>query len=567
MAVSPSQRESALGEVGEIGPLSEGRHTRSLTRSAGKVSLGVSISRVLGLVREQILAYLFPARTGLDAFYAAFRLPNLLRDLFGEGALSKAFVSTFAEIEKKEGRKEALRVANVVLNALVLVVSALTLLGVVYADVLVDLALPGAGFDSALAPDESFGFETKRELTVGLTRVMFPFILLVSAAALVMGILNAQGRFFVPALASAFFNVGSVVVGLLGYFLAPRFGQHPAMGMAAGVLAGGALQLLGQVPSLVRVGYRYRPIVSFRDPRLIRVARLFGPGALVASTVQVNVLVNQVFASRGEGWLSWITQSFRILHLPIGLVGVAVSAATLPALSRAIASSDTALFRSTFSHATRLTLLFMVPATVGLWVLAVPIVRLIFEQGRFGPEDTLQVAAALRCYALGLVSYAAVKIVTDGFYAIQDVRAPLVVSLLSMGTNALLNWLFVVELGLDHRGLALATSGTTTVSLVLLWAIFRRRSRLGRLDGRRTLGTLLKTSAASLLMGGLAGATFLGLDNALGHDAVWTRLVQVGLAIGVALLAYFIGCKALGVPELDQAISAILPGRNRLEVT
>jgi putative peptidoglycan lipid II flippase len=209
----------------------------------------------------------------------------------------------------------------------------------------------------------------------------------------------------------------------------------------------------------------------------------------------------------------------------------------------------------------------MVPATVGLWVLAVPIVRLIFEQGRFGPEDTLQVAAALRCYALGLVSYAAVKIVTDGFYAIQDVRAPLVVSLLSMGTNALLNWLFVVELGLDHRGLALATSGTTTVSLVLLWAIFRRRSRLGRLDGRRTLGTLLKTSAASLLMGGLAGATFLGLDNALGHDAVWTRLVQVGLAIGVALLAYFIGCKALGVRELDHAISAILPGRNRLEVT
>jgi putative peptidoglycan lipid II flippase len=536
-------------------------HARSLTRSAGTVSLGVMVSRVLGLVREQILAYLFPAKTGLDAFYAAFRIPNLFRDMFGEGALSKAFVATFSEIEKKEGREEALRLGNLVLNAVILVVGALTLLGIIYADTIVNLVLPGAGFDSVLSEAESFGYSTKRDLTVGLTRVMFPFILLVSAAALVMGILNAQGRFFVPALASAFFNVGSVTVGLLGYFLAPRFGQHPTIGMAVGVLAGGALQLAAQLPTLFRLGFRYRPAVSLRDPRLGQVARLFGPGAIIASTVQVNVLVNQIFASRGEGWLSWISQSFRILHLPIGLVGVAISVATLPALSRAVAASDTALFRSTFSHATRLVLLFMVPATVGLVVLAIPIVRLIFEQGRFGPEDTLEVAGALRCYAVGLISFAAVKIVTDGFYAIKDVSAPLVVSLLSMGANAVLNWLFVVELGLDHRGLALATSGTTTVSLVLLWVLFRRRSRLGRLDGRRTVATLLKTAIASIAMGALSYATFLGIDGAFGHDAVWARLLQVGLSIAVALLVYFLGCKLLRVRELDQALEALVPGR------
>jgi len=566
MPVPSSRLESAASEGGrevEGGEAeTQGRgDARKLTRSAGTVSLGVMVSRVLGLVREQVLAYLFPARTGLDAFYAAFRIPNLLRDMFGEGALSKAFIATFSEIERKEGRERALRLANVVLNALLLVVGALTLVGIVYADGIVDAVLPGAGFDVALAPDESFGFATKRDLTVGLTRVMFPFILLVSAAALVMGVLNAQGRFFVPALASAFFNVGSVSVGLLGYYLAPRLGQHPAMGMAVGVLAGGALQLLAQLPSLFRLGYRYRPVISFRDPWLRRVARLFGPGAIIASTVQVNVLVNQIFASNGEGWLSWITQSFRILHLPIGLVGVAISVATLPALSRAAAASDRVEFRNTFSHATRLVLLFMVPATVGLLVLAIPIVRLIFEQGRFGPEDTVEVAGALRCYAVGLVSFGAVKIVTDGFYAIQDVRAPLVVSLLSMGANAVLNWLFVVELGLDHRGLALATSGTTTVSLVLLWVLFRRRSRLGRLDGRRTVLTLFKTAAASLVMGGLSYATFLGLDGAFGHDAIWARLLQVGLAVGVALLAYFAGCKLLRVRELDQALSALVPGR------
>jgi putative peptidoglycan lipid II flippase len=202
-------------------------------------------------------------------------------------------------------------------------------------------------------------------------------------------------------------------------------------------------------------------------------------------------------------------------------------------------------------------LLFTVPATLGLVVLSIPIVRLIFEQGVFGPEDTLEVAAALRCYAVGLISFAAVKIVTDGFYAIQDVRAPVLASLAGMGANVVLNWLFVVELGLDHRGLALATSATTTLSLVILWVLFRRRSRLERLDGRRTLSALLKTLAASLVMAALSYATFFALDAVLGHDAVWSRLLQVGLAIAVAVLAYFLCCRLFRVRELDQALVAL----------
>jgi putative peptidoglycan lipid II flippase len=541
----------------------EDSHTkaRRLTRSAGTVSVGVMVSRVLGLVREQVLAYLFSARFGLDAFYAAFRIPNLLRDMFGEGALSKAFVSTFSEIEEKEGRDAAIRLVNVVVNALVVVVGALMILGIVYADVIVDLALPGAGFDVAFPPGQGFGYATKRDLTIGLTRVMFPFIVLVSVAALVMGVLNARGRFLVPALASSFFNVGSVLVGLAGYHFAPRFGFHPTMGMAVGVVAGGALQLLWQLPTLYRLGYRYRPVLSFRDPWLYKVARLFGPGAIVASTVQVNVLVNQYFASRGEGWLSWITQSFRILHLPIGLVGVATSSATLPTLSRAVALGNDREFRETFSHASRLVILFTVPATVGLVVLAEPIVRLIFQQGHFGPEDTLQVAGALQCYALGLISFAAVKIVTDGFYAIQDIRAPVVVSLMNMVSNAFLNWLFVVELGMDHRGLALATSGTMTISLVLLWLLFRRRSRLGRLDGRRVGLTFLKTVIVSAVMGTGSLFVFRTLDGRFGHDALWARLLQVVAAIAVALVVYYGGCRLLRVRELDHALAAFLPRR------
>jgi putative peptidoglycan lipid II flippase len=538
-----------------------------LTRSAGAVSVGVMLSRVLGLVREQFLAYLFPTRLGLDAFYAAFRIPNLLRDMFGEGALSKAFVSAFSEIEQREGKEQALRLANVVLNALALLMGALTVLGMVYAEAIVDAVLPGEGFDIVLPVADSFGFATKRELTVALTRVMFPFIFLVTLAALVMGILNARGRFFVPALASGFFNVGSIAVGLAGYAAAPELGYHPTLGMAVGVLAGGALQLVCQLPTLFRLGFRYRPVLSFRDPWLFKVLSLFGPGALVASTVQVNVLVNQIFASRGEGWLAWITQSFRILHLPIGLVGVAISAATLPALSRAAAMGERQEFRETFSYATRLVILFTVPATVGLLVLALPIVRLIFQQGQFGPEDSVQVAAALRCYSVGLLSFAALKIVTDGFYAIQDIRAPVITGLVSMASNLVLNWLFVVRLGMDHRGLALATSATTTLSLVILWLQFRRRSGLGRLDGRRTMITLAKTAAASLAMGAASYAIFRWLDGAFGHDGVGARLAQVGGAIAVALLVYFLLCRALRVRELDQALSAFLPRRPPLEVT
>jgi putative peptidoglycan lipid II flippase len=564
MAAPSSEMETAA-TTGEETPkkrMAEDSHSRArrLTRSAGTVSVGVMVSRVLGLVREQVLAYLFSARLGLDAFYAAFRIPNLLRDMFGEGALSKAFVSAFSDIEEKEGREAALEAVNVVVNALVVVIGALTVLGIVYADVIVDLALPGKGFDVVLPPGQGFGYATKRDLTIGLTRIMFPFIVLVSVAALVMGVLNASRRFLVPALASAFFNVGSVVVGLIGYSVAPRLGYHPTAGMAVGVVAGGAFQLLWQLPTLFRLGYRYRFVLSFRNPWIYKVARLFGPGAIVASTVQVNVLVNQIFASHGEGWLTWITQSFRILHLPIGLVGVAISSATLPTLSRAVATGNKGEFRETFSHASRLVILFTVPATVGLIVLAQPIVRLIFEQGRFGPDDTIQVAAALRCYAAGLISFAAVKIVTDGFYAIQDVRAPMIVSLVSMASNAFLNWLFVDEMGLDHRGLALATSGTMTISLVLLWLLFRRRSKLGRLDGRRVATTFVKTAIVSAVMGAVAFQTFAAADGRFGHVHLWARLTEVGLSIGVSLLVYYFGCRLLRVRELDQALSSFLPG-------
>ena len=524
-------------------------------------------SRVLGLVREMVLAYFFRTGGGLDAFYAAFRIPNLLRDMFAEGALSKAFVSTFTEVGEKQGDQAGVRLANLVLNAVLVIVGSSTLLGIYFSEEIVSLMLPGDGFDLALPADEAFGFANKRELTIFLTQVMFPFLLLVSLSAVAMGYLNARGQFLIPALSSMFFNLGSIGVGVVGYFIAPSLGHHPTVGTAVGVLAGGVLQLLWQVPALRKEGYHYRSILSFRDAGFIKVIRLFGPGALVAATVQVNVFINSIFASLGSGWMSWISQSFRLLHLPIGLVGVAVSVVSLPALSRAVARGDQTGFRDTFSHAIRLVLFFSIPASVGLIVLAQPIVRLIYERGRFQPDDTVQVAAALICFAIGLTSYAAVKIVTDGFYALQDIRAPLVVSLFSMVANAGLNWFFIVVRGMDHRGLALSTSCTMTVSLIFLWALLRRRSGLPGLGGGAALRMMGKMVVASTLMGVVAFVVSEGVDRWLGHDILLARLTQVGASIGLALVVLYGACKILRVREMDQALRALKGSRKGMEVS
>lgn len=564
MASSPAEKPRSTTE--RFSPSTE--HARSaarLTRSAGAVSVGVMGSRVLGLVREMLLAYLFRPGIELDAFNAAYRVPNLLRDLFAEGALSKAFVSSFAEADQRQGREAGNHLASQVLNALLLVVGALTLLGIIGSDFIVDTMFFGSGFDLPLPAGEGYGLATKRELTVYLTRVMFPFLLLVSLAATVMGVLNARGHFLVPAWASAFFNVGSILVGVSGYLLAPRLGLHPAVGMAAGVVAGGGLQLLWQVPALLRSGYRYQARLSFRDPGLGRVLRLLGPGALASATVQVNVFINSIFASIGAGWLSWINVSFRLMHLPIGLVGVAVSMATLPALSRHAARGERDGFRETFSYAIRLVVLFTLPAAVGLVTLAEPIIRLLYERGRFGSYDTEQAAGALAFYAVGLTGYAAVKIVTDGFYALQDLKAPLQVSLLTMVANAALNWFFIYRLGMDHRGLALSTSCTVTLSFVALWLLLRRRGGLEGLGGRATALMTGKMAIATAAMGAAVWLTRQSFERSLGHQALLAQLAQVFVSIGVGLLVLYAACRLLKVREVDQALQAFWPPRSGLD--
>jgi putative peptidoglycan lipid II flippase len=392
---------------------------------------------------------------------------------------------------------------------------------------------------------------------------MFPFLLLLALAAVAMGILNTRGRFGIPAAASTFFNLGSVVGGLgCAWWLAPDYfgalrtahaagGVDPVLteraitGMAVGTLLGGLCQLLVQMPSLRAVGYRYRPLLSFRDPGVRQVLRLMGPATIGAAAVQVNVFINSNFASYlGDGPVSWLNVAFRFMQLPIGLFGVAVGTVALPALARHVAAGDTSGLTRTLRQSLELIAALCVPAAVGLALYGVPIVGLVYEHGRFHHEDTLAVAHALTAYALGLAGYGGIKVLAPAFYALGDARTPMLVSLLSILVNLTLNWTLVHLMGLGHVGLALSTSVVALGNCALLYTFLRRR--LGPLDG--VAGTLGRILLAAAVMAA-AGAA---MDAALATRLPASGAARYALALAIqtpACVAVFLGAaRVLGVP-------------------
>jgi putative peptidoglycan lipid II flippase len=546
----------------EDGPPPDSPH-RGLARSAGIVGAAVFASRILGLVREQVFAALFGASRELDAFITAFRIPNLFRDLFAEGALSAAFVTCFTKKLEREGDRAAWHLASLVVNALVIVVGALVAVGILAAPWLVDAIAPGFR--------EVPG---KTELTVRLTRLLFPFLLLIALAAVAMGMLNAKERFGVAASASSFFNLGSIVAGVaLAWWLAPDYlaaawQDGPAaaamaspeavaraiLGMALGTLVGGALQFLVQVPSLHRLKFRYRPIVSFSDPGVREVLALMAPATVGAAAVQVNVLVNSNFASYlGDGAVSWLNVAFRFMQLPIGVFGVAVGVVALPAVSRRVAHADAAGFAATVVRALRLVFALCLPSAVGLAVLAPEVIGVVYEHGRFSARDTDMAAQALVAYSIGLAGYANVKVLVPAFYALGDARTPAAVSCLSIAANALLNWITIRKLGYGHVGLALATSAVAILNLVVLFAILRRR--IGALPG---VGDgLWRTALASAVVGAVCVAVKLGCGAFADAASLSGRLLVLALAIPLGAIAFASAAAILGVPEVTSIAQRI----------
>src|SRR6478672_5729846 len=525
--------------------MAEAADRRMSTRATGVVGIAILSSRVLGLIRETVFAGLFGAGKNLDAFIAAFRAPNLLRDLFAEGALSTAFITTFSEKIAKGSDADAWKLANKVATLTTIFMSIVSLLGIFLTPLLMQVLAPGF----AATPG-------KMELTIKLARIMFPFIGLVSLAALVMGMLNAKNVFGMPAMASTFFNLGSIIGGVtLGWWFDPHFGARSLIGLSIGTLIGGLWQLTAQFPSLRLVGYRFRSDFSWRDPGVRTVLTLMGPAVIAASAVQVNVLINSGFAARlGDGPVSWLNIAFRLMQLPLGIFGVAIATVTLPLVSRSAALGNKAEFRGALAHALRLVMLLTIPSAIGLVILAEPIIALIYQHGRFTSASTFQTAEALRFYAIGLVGYSAVKVLAPAFYALDKRNLPMLVSLLSIGLNVALNWFFTFRLDLGHRGLALSTSLVALTNFLILYAMMRRY--VGRLETGVMLQTLVKLFVAGALLAGICfAAQYFHFVSAEWN--LWRKALGLTITIAAGAAIFFGAAYLLRVDEVREVVGLV----------
>lgn len=515
----------------------------SQARSAGVVSVAVLCSRVLGLVRDQLLAGWFGARFA-GIFTAAFRTPNMLRDLFAEGALSTAFVTTFSKAIKEEGDGAAWDLARKMLSLTACFMVMVSVAGVALAPWLVRLLNPG------WENEESY------RLCIWLAQVMYPFIALVSITALVMGMLNAKRVFFIPAVASAFFNLGCIVGGVvLAWWLDPGFRagaitERGLTGFAIGTLIGGVLQLVVQLPALRRVGFRFRFDCAWRTPGVAQVLRLMWPSVLASGGTQINVLLNSIFASYTPGKESaviWLSLAQRLQQLPLGLFGVAVATATLPMLARLATEGITPAFRGTLAKGLRLVWFLTLPCAVGLSLLAGPTVSVIFGHGKFSAEDVAMTAAPLQAYAFGLVFYAAVKVLQPAFFTIDKRFVPLNISICTVFLNAVFNSVAVFVMGWDHRALAWSTALLLAFNFGVLYCMMRRFA--GGLETRQLVASLGRIAVALAVMAAVCGVARFTVMADWEHLRLGWRVLALGGTVAVAAGAYFGVAARLGVEE------------------
>ena len=531
--------------------MNDAKKPNSQARSTGVVSIAILCSRVLGLVRDQLLAGWFGTKfTGI--FTAAFRTPNMLRDLFAEGALSTAFVTTFSKTIKNEGDEAAWVLARKMLTLTLCFMSFVALGGVALAPLLVRLLNPG------------WKNEQSYQLCIWLAQLMYPFITIVSLTALVMGMLNAKRVFFIPAAASAFFNLGCIGGGVvLAWWLDPGFGkeaisERALTGFAIGTLIGGALQLLVQLPALRRVGFRFRPDWQWRTEGVASVLRLMWPSMLAAGGTQINVFLNSVFASYTPGQesaVAWLAFAQRLQQLPLGLFGVAVATVTLPMLSRLATDGMTPAFRETLAKGLRLVLFLTLPCAIGLALLAKETVSVVFEHGEFTAHDTAMTAGPLRAYAFGLVFYAAVKVLQPAFFTIDKRFVPLVITFITITSNAVLNSISVFVFKWDHTALAWCTAFNLAVNFTVLYWWMGKLAH--GLETRSLMASLGRLAIALVIMAAIClAARFTVLAN---WDQLRLSARILGLAgtVGVAAASYFFVTAKLGVEETGEFLSLI----------
>ena len=503
-----------------------------LARSAGGVSLATTGSRVFGLVREQVFAYLFGAGLATDAFVAAFRIPNLLRDLFAEGAMSAAFVPAFSKKLSLEGKQNAFFLFNLVGNVLLVILAGVVVLGIFFTPAIVSAIAPGFGKIAG-----------KAELTAYLARIMFPFLILVALAALTMGVLNSFGNFAWPAFSPSFLNIAMIAAGFL---ICPLF-EQPIVGMAYGVLLGGFLQWAVQLPLLRKEGYCYQPVFSFRHPELVTIVSLVLPTLIGIASTQVNIFVNTQIASLlPEGAVSYLNYAFRLMHFPLGVFGVALATVSLPALSQKVAAQDRKGVAGVANSAMGLVFFLNLPASLFLIVFSGPIVSVLYQHGHFGSTDTLHTASALKFYAIGLLGYSGVRVLAPVFYAFADTKTPVKVGILSVFSNIVLNLSFY-KLGFGFQWLAFSASVSAFVNFFVLFFLFKKKlpeweaGPVMEKFFRILLSTLPPTFVCWWGLSYLAGLAV--------HSSLGTRVILLAAFFVLFAGLYLLCARILKVPE------------------
>jgi putative peptidoglycan lipid II flippase len=454
-----------------------------VTKAAGIISLLTLISRICGFIRDVLIARFLGAGLSSDAFFVAFRIPNLLRRLFAEGSLSIAFIPVFTEHLTTRGKKEAFELASAALRLLSVFLVLVTLLGILLTPLMIHLLAPGF-----------VGFPEKFSLTVTLTRIMFPYIICIGLVALCMGILNALGHFAAPALAPVVLNLSMIY---LLVYVAPRMTQ-PVIGLALGVLVGGILQLALQVPFLLKKGFYFWKMAKIFHPGLKKVGRMLLPATLGSSVYQINILVGTLLASfLPQGSVSYLYYADRLVQFPLGLFAIATATAVLPSLSRQGSVKDVETLKETFAYAIKLVFFITMPAMVGLIVLRDPIITLLFKRGAFSAESVQLTSHALLYYSLGLWAFSAVRLVVSVFYALQDTRTPVRAAVLSVLANFAMGLILMHSLG--HGGLALSTALASMLNLGLLVRVLLKK--MGPLGWRKIVQSVGKALVCSAIMG------------------------------------------------------------------
>ena len=490
--------------------------TRSVVKAAGVIGVATFSSRILGFVRDMVLAKMFGATPAADAFFVAYRIPNLLRELFAEGSMSSAFIPVFTEYQTLKSKRDAWELASAVFTTLLTIVTGITILGIILASGIVWLLAPGFHDDPA-----------KLGMTTLLTQIMFPYLVFISLAALAMGILNSMRAFAAPAFSPVFFNIFIIGCAL---FLSPTM-HEPILGVAIGVVAGGASQFAMQLPGLrlrgMLFGFRFAP----GHPGVRRIGALMVPSLLGLSVTQINITVSTILASFFAGGPTYLFYGMRLIQFPLGIFGVALATAILPTLSAQATRGALDELRTTLGFGLRMILFIILPAMLGLILLRQPIIHLFFEHGTFTAHDTAETAAAVLCYSVGLWAFGGVRIIVSAFYSMQDTRTPAISAAIAVAANLVFSLLLMSSLG--AAGLALATALAAMLNGGILVVVLHRR--LGGVEwgsvGRSALRVLVASVPLVVVCAWVASA------QVWTHPGEWAEksamlFVAIGLSVG-----------------------------------